>query len=178
MASAQQPVAGASVTASTMLLDDAAVPTLKVMRLQAPQLGSPAAGALLSPNQILSSNLLLPDSFGVIHVGETFSAYLGVLNSSFEMPVRDLSMVAQLQTPSRRIQLPTALDKNARKNNSPLEIAPGEGVDAIISRRLEEPGQHILRVEVSYSSNGDKTLRKFYRFNVTNPLQNTYTDKE
>lgn len=173
MASTQQPVAGASVTASTMLLDDAAVPTLKVMRLQAPQLGSPAAGALLSPNQILSSNLLLPDSFGVIHVGETFSAYLGVLNSSFEMPVRDLSMVAQLQTPSRRIQLPTALDKNARKNNSPLEIAPGEGVDAIISRRLEEPGQHILRVEVSYSSNGDKTLRKFYRFNVTNPLQIT-----
>src|SRR5210317_1056479 len=59
-----------------------AVPTLKVMRLQAPHLGSPAAGSLLSPNNLLSSNLLLPDSFGVIHVGETFSAYLGVLNSS------------------------------------------------------------------------------------------------
>lgn len=155
-----------------------AVPTLKVMRLQAPHLGSPAAGSLLSPNNLLSSNLLLPDSFGVIHVGETFSAYLGVLNSSLEMPVRGLSMVAQLQTPSRRILLPTALDRNNSNNNnnnngSSLEIAPGEGVDAIISRRLEEAGQHILRVEVSYSSNGDKTLRKFYRFNVTNPLQVT-----
>ena len=95
-----------------------AVPTLKVMRLQAPQLGSPAAGSLFSPNNLLSSNLLLPDSFGVIHVGETFSAYLGVLNSSLEMPVRGLSMVAQLQTPSRRILLPTALDRNNSNNNN------------------------------------------------------------
>jgi hypothetical protein len=190
----QQPLAttgGSSAAANTTAnapLDEmgapavaqSAVPTLKVMRLQAPHLGSLAAGSLLSPNNLLSSNLLLPDSFGVIHVGETFSAYLGVLNSSLEMPVRGLSMVAQLQTPSRRILLPTALDRNSNNNNnnnnnngSSLEIAPGEGVDAIISRRLEEAGQHILRVEVSYSSNGDKTLRKFYRFNVTNPLQVT-----
>ena len=165
-------ISGVSTVAN--VLDDAAaqsaIPTLKVMRLQAGILGTPAAGALLSSNQILSSNLLLPDSFGLIHVGETFSAYLGVLNSSLELPVRGLSMVAQLQTPSRRILLPTILD--ARNNNtSSREVAPGEGVDALISRRLEEMGQHILRVEVSYHSNGEKTLRKFYRFNVTNPLK-------
>ena len=163
-----------SSAAANALLDDiiapSAVPTLKVMRLQAGVLGSPAAGALLSSNQILSSNVLLPDSFGLIHVGETFSAYLGVLNSSAHYPVRDLSMVAQLQTPSRRILLPTALD--ARNNNTrSRDVEPGEGVDALISRRLEEVGQHILRVEVGYTSNGPKTLRKFYRFNVTNPLQ-------
>ncbi|KAL7433597.1 hypothetical protein ACHAXM_003616 [Skeletonema potamos] len=164
--------------ASTTVLDAAAiapsaVPTLKVMRLQAGTLGTPAAGALLSSNQILSSNLLLPDSFGLIHVGETFSAYLGVLNASLDLPVRGLSMVAQLQTPSRRILLPTALDvaRNNNNNSSSREVAPGEGVDALISRRLEEVGQHILRVEVNYSSNGEiKTLRKFYRFNVTDPL--------
>eukprot|EP00985_Skeletonema_marinoi_P022063 scaffold13852_cov89-Skeletonema_marinoi.AAC.1 len=143
------------------------------MRLQAGVLGTPAAGALFSSNQLLSSNLLLPDSFGVIHVGETFSAYLGVLNSSSELPVRGLSMVAQLQTPSRRILLPTALDARNNNNSSLREVAPGEGVDALISRRLEEVGQHILRVEVSYDSGGAKTLRKFYRFNVTNPLQIT-----
>eukprot|EP00970_Alexandrium_tamarense_P012718 scaffold3056_cov187-Alexandrium_tamarense.AAC.19 len=68
------------------------------MRLQAPQLGQPSAGALLSPTHLLSSNLLLPDSFGVIHVGETFSAYLGVLNPSSDLPVRGLTVTVQLQT--------------------------------------------------------------------------------
>lgn len=176
--SAAQPIPGVASTVANSLLDEAvapsAIPTLKVMRLQAGILGTPAAGALLSSNQSLSSNLLLPDSFGVIHVGETFSAYLGVLNPSSDLPVRGLSMVAQLQTPSRRLLLPTALDARNNNNNSSLrEVAPGEGVDALISRRLEEVGQHILRVEVSYSNNGAKTLRKFYRFNVTDPLQIT-----
>jgi len=37
---------------------------------------------------------------------------------------------------------------------------------------LEESGQHILRVEVGYqtSEGNQKTLRKFYRFNVSDPL--------
>lgn len=53
-----------------------------------------------------------------------------------------------------------------------MEVEPGGGVDAIVSRVLEEPGQHILRVEVGYrtSDGSTKTLRKFYRFNVSSPL--------
>ena len=41
-----------------------------------------------------------------------------------------------------------------------------------MSQALEEAGQHILRVEVGYggSDGSIKTLRKFYRFQVTNPL--------
>ena len=153
-------------------MDDAAPsasPTLKVMRLQAPQLGQPTAGAFLSPNSSLSSTLLLPDSFGVIHVGETFSAYLGVLNTSSDIPVRGLTVTSQLQTPSRRISLPSRLE------GTPCDIEPSGGVYAIVSRRLEEVGPHILRVEVGYSSNGSKSLRKFYRFNVTVPLKITET---
>jgi hypothetical protein len=45
-------------------------------------------------------------------------------------------------------------------------------VDAIVSQALEEQGPHILRVEVGYAM-GDgttKTLRKFYRFSVSEPL--------
>ena len=121
---------------------------------------------------------MLPDSFGVIHVGETFSAYLGVLNPSMEIPVRGLTVAVQLQTPSRRIVLPSRLDgsyngANEGGINISRDIEPGGGVDAIVSRRLEEAGQHILRVEVGYIANGDKTLRKFYRFNVTVPLKLT-----
>jgi len=148
-----------------------AIPTLKVMRLQAPQLGQPSSGALLSATHLLSSTLLLPDSFGVIHVGETFSAYLGVLNASADMSVRGLTVSSQLQTPSRRIPLPSRLDDD----NAPCDVEPRGGVDAVVSRRLEEAGPHILRVEVGYASHGAKSLRKFYRFNVTVPLKITET---
>jgi hypothetical protein len=106
---------------------------------------------------------------GCSHVGETFSAYLGVLNPSAEMSVRGLTVCSQLQTPSRRIALPSRLD------NIPCDIDPKRGVDAIVSRRLDESGPHILRVEVGYISNGSKSLRKFYRFNVTVPLSITET---
>jgi len=154
-----------AASATAMALDDimpSAVPTLKVMRLQAPKLL--VAGGL-TKHSSLSSNLMLPDSFGVISIGETFSAYLGVLNSSLDMPVRGLTVSAQLQTPSRRIVLPSHLD-----NTPTIQLQGSGGVDAIVSRRLEEAGPHILRVEVGYISNGAKSLRKFYRFNVTEPL--------
>lgn len=53
-----------------------------------------------------------------------------------------------------------------------VDLLPEQGVDAIVSHGLEEAGQHILRVEVSYAATdgGAKTMRKFYRFNVSNPL--------
>jgi len=114
---------------------------------------------------------MLPDSFGTIHVGETFSAYLGVLNPSFDLPVRGLTVAVQLQTPSKRIVLPSRLDDGTKA----ADVNPQNGIDAIVSRRLEEAGQHILRVEVGYMSNGIKTLRKFYRFNVAVPLNITET---
>jgi hypothetical protein len=52
-----------------------------------------------------------------------------------------------------------------------VSIEPESGIDAVVSQVLEENGQHILRVEVGYgSADGLKTLRKFYRFQVSNPL--------
>lgn len=111
--------------------------------------------------------LTLPDSFGVIHVGETFTAYLGVLNVSCDLMVTNLSVTAALQTPSRRFTLSSNLDENNNKGG--MTIAPAKGVDAIVSRALEEVGQHILRVEVGYGDT-NKSIRKFYRFNVANPL--------
>ena len=53
-----------------------------------------------------------------------------------------------------------------------IDVNPGDGVDAIVAQKLEESGQHILRVEVGYKATegNQKTLRKFYRFNVSDPL--------
>ena len=47
----------------------------------------------------------------VIHVGETFTAYLGAVNVSPSLMVRRLSVTAQLQTPSHRHMLPSKLEK-------------------------------------------------------------------
>lgn len=114
--------------------------------------------------------MCLPDSFGVIHVGETFTAYLGALNVSKTLKVTRLTVSAQLQTPSQRWHLASHLDEGNAAGGATLQ--PDGSIDAIVSHALEEAGQHILRVEVGYGT-GDsntKTLRKFYRFQVSNPL--------
>ena len=52
-------------------------------------------------------------------------------------------------------------------------MPPEQGIDAIVSYKLEEAGSHILRVEVGYVAATDgnvKTFRKFYRFQVSHPL--------
>jgi len=61
---------------------------------------------------------------------------------------------------------------NSMKSALGIDVRPGDGVDAIVARALEESGQHILRVEVGYqtSEGTQKTLRKFYRFNVNAPI--------
>ena len=178
---------------SSAKVEASAVPMLKVMRLQSPELSKTSNPAPSSPH--LSSALVLPDSFGVIHIGETFTAYLGALNVSPSSTVLNLSISATLQTPTRRFPMPSPLENKfptttkERQKYKPINIEPHDGLDAIISRPLEETGQHILRVEVSYggnlrkgpnstitSSNDDKNpnarkmLRKFYRFHVSSPL--------
>jgi len=172
-----------------------AVPTLKVMRIQAPEL-SMSPNCLNSSASVLSNSLILPDSFGIIHIGETFKAYLGTLNTNSNVHVTNLSVNASLQTPTKRFPLSSTLeDTDGTKS---IHIPPLTGLDAIVSRSLEEVGQHILRIEVSYGSNPSKqkvsestntsfdtssgggspinpnprkTLRKFYRFAVSSPLQ-------
>jgi hypothetical protein len=46
----------------------------------------------------------------VLSLGETFTAYLGALNVSKDLPVRHLTVSAQLQTPSQRYRIPSKLD--------------------------------------------------------------------
>ena len=130
----------------------------------------PTAGTLDVSRCLLGTSLCLPDSFGVIHVGETFTAYLGAINTSKTLPVTQLTVTAQLQTPSSRWHLASRLDEGNAAGG--VEVPPDGGVDAIVSHALEEAGQHILRVEVGYGTTdgSTKSLRKFYRFQVSNPL--------
>jgi len=164
-----------------------AVPTLRVMRLQSPEMHRSKSAASACGECALQTALCLPDSLAV-YCGEHFTAYLGILNSSGSggAPIRRLTVTAQLQTPSQRFQLPSRLDPSSSGAGAGLDVPADSGVDAIVSRVIEEPGQHILRVEVSYQQAqqqaseggggggavlGTKTFRKFYRFQVTAPLR-------
>jgi hypothetical protein len=155
------------VISSSSLDQETAVPTLRVMRLQSPELHQSVVGTL-EGHSLLERSLCLPDSLAV-YVGECFTAYLGILNTSSNWPIRRLRVSAQLQTPSQRWQLPSRLESVT----GGIDIEPLSGKDAIVSHLIEEPGQHILRVEVGYmtADGGSKTFRKFYRFQVTAPLE-------
>ena len=150
-------------------LQETAVPTLRVMRLQNPELFMPSAGTLDS-QPVLNNSLCLPDSLDV-YVGENFTAYLGVINSNRQTSIRRLTVTAQLQTPTQRWQLKSPLD--AGSGGYGMDVPPLAGVDAVVSHIIEEPGQHILRAEVSSlgPDGNNKTFRKFYRFQVTYPVE-------
>lgn len=168
--SASRTPSNASSVGANATPSDSVVPTLRVMRLQSPELHQSFSGSLIVTNAIEGA-LCLPDSLGVF-VGERFTAYLGLLNASKHTTIRKLAVSALLQTPSQRWHLPSPLDPSQNASGG-ADVAPNSGIDAIVAHDIEEPGQHILRVEVSYVSAADgnsKSFRKFYRFQVVSPF--------
>jgi len=165
---------------------------LKVMRLTRPTMGqSPivqSSGSDLEKNlfeQSLSSDanvaprlknltpgclMVLPQSFGNIYLGETFSSYVCVHNDSTEI-CSTVSVRADLQTATQRINLVpgVATDTTAHNRDS---LSPGSTIDQVISHEVKELGTHILVCEVTYcNAAGEKlNFRKFFKFQVMKPL--------
>ncbi|KAG8230571.1 hypothetical protein J437_LFUL004484 [Ladona fulva] len=105
--------------------------------------------------------LLLPQSFGSIYLGETFSSYLCVHNGSTQV-VTDVTV--------KNIQLSAQQPENASGNTT--ELQPEDTVDHVIHHEVKELGDHILVCEVAYTAAGVGRLafRKFYKFQVLKPL--------
>ncbi|OQS00827.1 hypothetical protein THRCLA_05843 [Thraustotheca clavata] len=151
-------------------------PTLKVMRLYKPRLNVEPS---YHRDFELSSMLLLPDSFGNIYLGETFSSYISVINQ-FSCNLQQVGLTAKLQTPTTRSDL---IDTRASRGGSmpppnPIPVlSSSTNLDMAVEYELNEVGVHTLRVGVSYLdpiTSEPKSLRKFYRFNVLNPLTITF----
>jgi len=158
---------------------------LKVMRLTKPTFGSPAqlttqptdlAQELLTEdlrNDVNSEDtlgglnlgkfLILPQSFGSIYLGETFSSYVCVHNDSTEN-ARNISVKADLQTGTQRIGLVTGQDRDS--------LGPGETIDQVIHHEVKELGTHILVCDVTYATQASDKMnfRKFFKFQVMKPL--------
>ena len=118
----------------------------------------------------LSGTLVLPQSFGVVHLGETFASYVSVSNAS-DRVARDVAVKVELQTNRRRVAL---FDCGA----APLPaIQPGSSYDFIIEHDLKELGAHTLACTVEYAEDvpaGVPVDRRrhpqHFKFDVANPV--------
>lgn len=153
----------------------------------------------------ISPFLLLPDSFGDIYMGETFSAYVAVVNGMQDASFHHISLNLRLLATNATYDLQdtrplvdggegegsgeakaisgkifNASSDTGAANSAGKTLDPNALTDAVVSHALSELGTHTLRVSVQYlynppnrsstSSSELKTLRKFYRFNVLQPL--------
>jgi trafficking protein particle complex subunit 13 len=180
--------AGGSSKAATGGIPEGPSPTVRVMRLYKPPLNTIPCLQQMSSDEFIAENrrkpthsadfaispfLMLPDSFGDIYLGEFFSAYISVINGVPELPYQNVTLSARLQTLNATHDL---FDSRAiqGKDSSRADILnTSESLDMVVQHTLSELGTHTLRVTVYYTdskTNEPKTLRKFYRFNVLNPL--------
>lgn len=171
-------------------VQEQAQPTVRVMRLYKPclhvvptlpplpdqSLSKRSEGLTLGPDFAVSPYLLFPDSFGDIYTGELFSAYIAVVNGVQDAPFHQVSLSIRLQTSNATHDLSDirpAATPGAPPGTAKI-LNPNETLDMVVQQELTELGTHTLRVSVQYLNNRSsepKTLRKFYRFNVLQPLQ-------
>lgn len=81
--------------------------------------------------------MLLPQSFGSIYLGETFSSYVCVHNCRAH-PVTNVTVKADLQSNNTRINLPIHIDKK-----EPMTLSPDETLDDVIHHEVKEIGTHM-----------------------------------
>ncbi|KAJ3396508.1 hypothetical protein HDV05_003159, partial [Chytridiales sp. JEL 0842] len=114
----------------------------------------------------LSDFLCLPPSFGNIYLGETFTSYLCVNNES-KTGVQNVGVKAELQTSTQRF---TLADTLSGPSNS-ASLLPTQSAEFLIHHEIKELGIHILVCSIHYVIKGErKFFRKFYKFQVLNPL--------
>ena len=155
---------------------DPTQPVVRVMRLYKPEM--PLLKSVIPPlNDVndgiqfaINPSLVLPDSFGDIFVGEGFSAYVSIVGT--ENTLYDVRLSVKLQTTSETIDLVDSQTIGSFASSLSLN----EYLDLIVRHTLNESGWHTMKVYVHYTlsrQSEQKMIKKFYRFNVIEPLNIT-----
>lgn len=113
----------------------------------------------------LSQMLKLPAAFGNIYLGENFSTFISINNES-PFAVQQVGAKVELQTSSQRFVL-------SDTTTTPQTVLDTQATyDTTVSHEIKELGVHILVCSVHYSAPDGKKrhFRKFYKFQVSNPL--------
>ncbi|CCI40460.1 unnamed protein product [Albugo candida] len=119
--------------------------------------------------------LCLPDSFGQIFLGNTFSSYISVINP-YNCDMEEVGLTANIQCGNDRVELQdnrhSRTGMHPPPNPTPV-LSANSSLDMVVDFPLSQVGNHVLRVGVTYLdpiTREPKSLRKFYRFGVQNPL--------
>jgi hypothetical protein len=133
-------------------------------------------------NFIVTPVLTLPESFQSAYVGEEFSCTVCANN---ELPPGDYSrsisavrVEAEMQTPSKKDDTPLEFADGTDVDTEGKPFLPGDSIQKIMRLNLNEPGQHVLAVTVTYTEtqlteDGEaaggrvRTFRKLYQFKAT-----------
>ncbi len=179
-----------STSGQSPLIQQETQPTVRVMRLYKPNLPSiQTMPPLINSNEgvpfVLSPQYLLPDSFGDLYVGETFSAYVAAAGNELS-PFYQVTISVKLQTASNEtIDLFDRVPGLNPGPKGPAGMPPLPGMagymdvlgvspslDVVVQHPLAESGSYILRVVVNYLTQRmeSKVFKKLYRFSVLEPL--------
>lgn len=128
--------------------------------------GTKKEGGLQIRDFGLSQMLKLPTAFGNIYLGESLSTIVSINNES-PFPVHQIGVKIELQTSSQRF----VLSDTTVANTHPL-LETQSTYDTTVSHEIKELGVHILVCSVQYNDGGGRRrhFRKFYKFQVSNPL--------
>jgi len=152
--------------------------SLKVMRLCRPSLvqqqpvplpseavGMPSPGAASSI--ALTGWLTLPQSFGDIFLGETFSCYISLANVSGG-ELTQIALKVEVQTQVQRETLSAQIAPPAGNSTPEVDtLQAGQTLDRIIKYELKDVGVHILICSASFCDrDGERKFRKFFKFQV------------
>jgi hypothetical protein len=118
-----------------------------------------------------AGELVLPQSFGSVALGERFSSFVTFGNFSHpsggaSTVVREVGIKIELQTERKRETLYDG-------TKTPLKtLAPGEKKDITVTKDLKELGPHTLVCSATYFDDyGErKYLPQYFKFKVANPL--------
>jgi len=114
----------------------------------------------------LGQFLRLPQGFGNMYLGETFSSYVCIQNES-SILVTNVSVKIELQTATQKFTI------SDQKTMSMMKT--GDTIDIVMHHEVKEMGKHMLICTLSYSVPNSATtdpvvLERFFKFQVKKPL--------
>jgi len=112
----------------------------------------------------LSGMLSLPHSFGDIYLGETFSCFVSLANKS----------ALELVQVALKVEVRTEYNRESISEERSVDRLPArQTLDKVVHYELKDTGMHILSCLALYTdpSGEKKHFKKFYKFQVNNPLK-------
>lgn len=90
------------------------------------------------------------------------------------IPIYNVTLTVRLQTSSSTYDLQDIRPIQGEISGQANSLSISSGLDVVVSHTLNELGTHTLRASVQFTSTKSSsefiTVRKFYRFNVLQPL--------